>query len=211
MRYENTRWVRSSGRRRNGRNGRNGRNENGAALIEAAIVLPLLLILVFGALEFSMAFNQSGTLAAAARAGARTASTLAKDPAYAVKAANAVAAALQTTGPTQVDEVWIYKVAPGSGSGPVGGSFPGCSDCVGYRWVPATRSFDTSNPMGSMWPANAQNACPDISNDTPDRIGVYVRGHHDFVVKIFGATRTLTAKTVMRLEPYVGTGVCEPT
>jgi hypothetical protein len=186
-------------------------DERGAALIEAAIVLPLILVLVFGALDFSVAFNQSGTLAAATRAGARTASTLVKDPGYAVKAANAVAAALQTIGPTQVDEVWIYKPAPGPGSAPIGGSFASCSDCVGYRWVPATRRFDTSNPMGSMWAAHAQNACPDVANDTPDRVGVYVRGHHDFVVKLFGATRTLTARTVMRLEPYVGTGVCEPT
>src|SRR3954464_11413545 len=105
-------------------------SERGAALIEAAIVLPLILILVFGALDFSMAFNQSGTLSAATRAGARTASTLSKDPQYAVKAANAVATALQTIGPSQVDEVWIYKVAPGTSSGPIGGSFTGCSECV---------------------------------------------------------------------------------
>jgi hypothetical protein len=185
--------------------------ERGAALVETAIVLPLVLVLTFGAIEFSIAFNQSGTLAAATRAGARTASTLAKDPQYAIKTADAVAAALQSIGATQVDQLWIYKVASGSSNAPIGGSFASCSYCTGYRWVPATRSFDTTAPMGSPWAANQQNACANIAADTPDRIGIYLLGHHSFVVNFFGASATLTARTIMRLEPYTGSGVCGPT
>ncbi len=47
------------------------RRERGAALVEAAIVLPLLALLVFGLAEFARAFNTQVTLTHAAREGVR--------------------------------------------------------------------------------------------------------------------------------------------
>jgi Flp pilus assembly protein TadG len=47
--------------------------ERGAAAVEFAIVLPLLVLLVFGIVEFSIAFNRQQGLHAAAREGARVA------------------------------------------------------------------------------------------------------------------------------------------
>jgi Flp pilus assembly protein TadG len=48
-------------------------NERGAAAVEFAIVLPLLILLVFGIVEFSMLYNRQQGLHAAAREGARIA------------------------------------------------------------------------------------------------------------------------------------------
>lgn len=48
--------------------------ERGAAMVEFAVILPLLITLVFGIIEFSIAFNRLQGLHAAAREGARTAS-----------------------------------------------------------------------------------------------------------------------------------------
>jgi Flp pilus assembly protein TadG len=48
--------------------------ERGAAAIEFALVLPLLIVLVFGIVEFSIAYNHKQGLHAAAREGARLAS-----------------------------------------------------------------------------------------------------------------------------------------
>ena len=47
------------------------RNENGQAMVEFAIVAPILLLLVFGIIQFGIAFNHSLTLTDAVRAGAR--------------------------------------------------------------------------------------------------------------------------------------------
>ncbi|MGY1704406.1 TadE/TadG family type IV pilus assembly protein [Geodermatophilus sp. SYSU D00697] len=47
------------------------REEHGAAAVELAMVLPLLLVLVLGIAEFGHAFQVQGTLSAAAREGAR--------------------------------------------------------------------------------------------------------------------------------------------
>ncbi len=48
-----------------------GRNEKGQAMVEFAIVLPILLLLVFGIIQFGILFNHSLTVADAVRAGAR--------------------------------------------------------------------------------------------------------------------------------------------
>lgn len=49
------------------------RNQKGQAVVEFALVLPLLLLLVFGATEFSRAWLTVNVLTAAAREGARLA------------------------------------------------------------------------------------------------------------------------------------------
>ena len=45
-------------------------NQKGAALIEFAIVLPLLLLLVFGAIEFGLLFYNKQVITNASREGA---------------------------------------------------------------------------------------------------------------------------------------------
>lgn len=47
--------------------------ERGAAAVEFALILPLLVMLVFGIVEFSILFNRQQGLHAAAREGARVA------------------------------------------------------------------------------------------------------------------------------------------
>jgi len=50
------------------------RSERGSAAVEFAILLPLLVLLLFGIIEFSIAYNHEQGLHAAAREGARVAS-----------------------------------------------------------------------------------------------------------------------------------------
>lgn len=47
--------------------------ERGAAAVEFAIILPLLVVLVFGIVQFALAYNRAQGLHAAAREGARVA------------------------------------------------------------------------------------------------------------------------------------------
>ena len=50
---------------------RSGRGERGAAMVEMAIVLPVLLLLVFGIIDFGRLYNTQVTLTHAAREGIR--------------------------------------------------------------------------------------------------------------------------------------------
>jgi Flp pilus assembly protein TadG len=54
------------------RHGRRFTGDRGAAAVEFALVVPVLLLLVFGVAEFGRAYNIQTTLSGAAREGART-------------------------------------------------------------------------------------------------------------------------------------------
>jgi len=66
------------------------RDERGAAAVEFALVLPLLLLLIFGLMEFGRLYNVQISLSNAAREGART-MAIDNDPVAARSAAIAAA------------------------------------------------------------------------------------------------------------------------
>ena len=74
-------------------------SERGAAAVEFAILLPLLLMLVLGTVEFGRAYNAQITLTNAARDGVRV-MAIANDPAGAKTAAKNAAASVSSTIPT---------------------------------------------------------------------------------------------------------------
>ncbi len=78
------------------------RNENGQALVEFALVAPLLFLILFGIIQFGIAFMHSVTLTDAVRAGARKAavSRSAADPTQATK--NALLGAATDLDPSKV-------------------------------------------------------------------------------------------------------------
>lgn len=165
--------------------------DRGAVLIEAAIVMPLLLTLVMGIIEFGMVFSDMQTVGSSTRAGARAAVAYSRQEGFDVHAVDAVTAALtaRTTGTPQ--EMWIYKV--GSGTEPAS---PGCSShCLHYIWNAGTKSWDRQT--GSGWLYTEMQACK-----LPlDHLAVKVKVKHDMVTGLFGDAITLTDTTVMRLEP----------
>jgi Flp pilus assembly protein TadG len=75
---------------------RAGWGERGAAAVEFALVVPILLLLVLGIAEFGRAYNIQTTLSGAAREGVRTMAVL-NDPAGARTATKAAAPTLDLT------------------------------------------------------------------------------------------------------------------
>ncbi len=69
------------------------RGERGASAVEFALVLPLLVLLVLGIVEFGRGFQVSGTLSAAAREGVRV-MALQNNPAAARAAVRSAASSL---------------------------------------------------------------------------------------------------------------------
>ncbi|BAS10190.1 tade family protein [Arthrobacter sp. Hiyo4] len=74
------------------------RSERGAAAVEFALLLPVLLMLVLGTIEFGRVYNAQITLTNAARDGVRV-MAIANDPAGAKTAAKNAAASVSTTIP----------------------------------------------------------------------------------------------------------------
>jgi Flp pilus assembly protein TadG len=168
--------------------------ERGAALVEAAILMPVVLLLVFGAIEFSSLFKDAATLSSSARAGGRTASAEPRNTNMPIDTAAAVSTALSSLPSAGPKELRVYD-ATSSSSPP--------SDCTGrcvsFNWDPGTRSFTTSK-YDSTWIKN-QNVCG--SKGEWSRVGVWVKAQHPFATNLFGkgTTKTLTSNAIFRVEP----------
>jgi Flp pilus assembly protein TadG len=172
-------------------------DEGGSVLIEFAIILPLLVTITFGIVEFSSAYHDSAAVADAARAGGRVGSASATKAGYTTDVVNAVDSALQSLPANAPQELWIYKANsngyPGTGTG-----FSSCAtSCIKYVWNSAAQAFDTGSPQGGGWAASTHQVC----NQPFDEIGVYVKIKHTFVTGLFGTGLTLTDHSVFRFEP----------
>jgi Flp pilus assembly protein TadG len=178
-------------------------SERGAALVEFALILPILIALVFGIVEFSSAYHDSSLVSDATRAGGRVGSAQATNPDFATNVVAAVNSAVTTLPDDAPQELWVYKANangyPGNTS-----DFSSCAtNCIKYTWNTSTRSFNAANPQGGGWPASSHQVC----RNPFDEIGVYLKIDHDFVTRLFGANVTLTDHSVFRFEP-VPTSIC---
>jgi hypothetical protein len=175
-------------------------------MVETAILMPLIILLVFGVVEFSSAFHDSSITADAARAGGRIASAQARNPSYATNAAEAVAAALKTLPADAPQELWIYR-ANSAGYPGTGSDFSACATkCIKYTWNSTTRDWNYASPSGSGWDALLHQVC----SEPFDEIGIYVDIRHDFVTQLFGASVDLDDHSVFRFEP-TPSAVCAST
>ncbi len=181
-------------------------DERGAVLVEAILVLPVLIILVLGIIEFGLAFATSSTTTASSRSGARIAATAypPSSGATAQRATTDQIAAAVTADLTALSNatpvgMTVYKVNPSSTDGAPVGGFPGAnmsggcsSNCVKYLWNAGQNKLVYSS---GSW------ATVDACGATVDSIGVFVQTSHEYISDMFGSTRTVTGHTVMRLEP----------
>ena len=159
--------------------------ERGQAITELAAVLPLLVVLVFGVIEFGTALNQTMVLAAATREGARVAGALANgggavgcgsgqspnaatvDPAVIAAVERVLAASGTQISLADVTEIHIFK-ATVTGSETAGAVNVWIYDLNGGPLV-AGAPLDFAE-QSDTWPACLRN------NVTPaDSVGVTVR------------------------------------
>ena len=182
------------------------RDERGASLVEAAIILPVVILIVFGIIEFGLAFKDSLTVSSATRAGARTASAEPRRPTFHDDTAKAVERAVSALPTGAVDELWIYKAdAAGHPIDGGGSAYTSCNTCAVFTWDTAANQF-TRQP-GSDWNPMTQNAC--VGDPGHDAVGVYLKVNHAFVTGFFGQAITLRDHAVMNLEPVTLSQGCK--
>ncbi len=183
------------------RQGRRG--ERGAAMVEAVLIIPLIVLLTFGAIEFGFAFNTQDTIRSATRNGARAASTQPKVPAADFEAAamDALSASVDDLVSGTPLDAWVYE-PNADGSRPAACA----ANCASYQWDGDAFTIRTG---GAGWEPEARHACAGEA----DRVAVWVRIDYDWLTGLpwsgDGDIR-ITSNSIMALEPAVGVP-CEAT
>lgn len=181
------------------------RRERGAALLEFALVAPVLLLLIFGAIEYGMFFKDYLTVSNTTRTGARVASAAGSsaDADYQIIQAVKAAATALPGGAASVQQVSIYKsTSAGGGPSTTCQTTSVTNSCntytAGVFSQPASMFGCGAGSVDSAW-------CPTTRVDSqaigPDYVGVWLKTTHGFITKLFGSSRTITDDVVMRIEP----------
>lgn len=197
-------WLRRGSTRRGG--ARREHSERGVVLVEAAIVTPLVMILLLGMIEFGLLAKDHLTVSNGSRAGARVGSAAGTDPLADYNVLKSVQGA--TASLSSVDTIIVYKATSPSGTVPVsclGGS--GVSGvCNVYDASDLSISLAAFQAAGyakdDSWAAASRQTSQSAPGG-PDYIGVYVKGTHNSITNLVLNNRAVKDDVIMRLEPTI--------
>lgn len=186
--------------------------DHGSVVVELALVLPFLLLLVSGVLEYGQAFRSQESIAVAARAGMRQVSNLGDDRAADSIALQSIVSGLSNSKNLTVNRIVIYKTTASDGSPTNSGCLTGTVSIAGacnvYTWAQAQAAPTgfTATCTGSSGAALDKAWCPTdrkaALTDPPDYVGVYINATYNGVTGILpGRSVTLTDRAVTRIEP----------
>lgn len=208
-------------------------DQRGAVAVEAALVTPVILLLVFGIIEFSFALRDHVSVSSAVRVGARIASANAGagpgdcptagpdlpvpppcSPASAPKFAQEAADAIQKAGTAmpkdQIDYIFVYqandKGYPGATGVTTMPSTPGgCAATANCVVYKWRAATDKFRYDGGTWTSSSVDACITSGHS----IGVFMHSTHKLFTGLFGSTVPLGDRSVMKFEP-LSSATCQP-
>ncbi len=167
--------------------------DRGAALVELAIALPLVMMLILGMVSAGIAFNHQLALTHAAREGGRYAATL-------------------PVGNFADMNAWLDAVALrvlNDSTGSLGPSVPGHFICVAYVHpdgiVPADQTANRRDIGGVVTYDTPDGPCfADGRPNAERRVQVAVARDTDFNALVFSSTLTIDSQAVNRFEAAGG-------
>jgi hypothetical protein len=185
--------------------------ERGAALVEFAVVVPLLLLLVVGTIELGAAWSQKLKVETAARAGARVGSSLGDARLADYHLLQGVRAAVTSIGVDRIRHVVVYKSTSSDGAVPptcrTSPPIPQTGLCNVYSGADLVALTETAFSGTTACGATAPDRfwCPTtrqkVQHLGPDHLGVWIVADSPTVTRLFTAPVDLGARAVMRLEP----------
>lgn len=193
---------------------RGNEHDRGAVAVEAVLVFPVLIMLAFGAIEWTMVLKDQMEVTSVARAGARTASQLAPlqgpyvAPAEPISltTAKAIRSAASGLPFDAIDYILVYRANnvgyPGKANAKVLDCDATESTCDKLFWVPdETKPGGGSfvNDPGAVWDAAGINSC--LGDADAQSVGVYIKARHAMITGIFGGPKPLESRAVMKFEP----------
>jgi Flp pilus assembly protein TadG len=190
---------------------RSGGTERGAVLVELTFMVPLLIGLAIGAIEFGTAWGARLKTETAARAGARVGTNLGSARLADYNLLQSVKSVVSEIGLANVDYVVVYKSSDANGALPTGcgGTAPAsqsglCNVYTGAQLGSLTQSsFTGTTSCGTGAPDRFW--CPttrqDVQHLGTDYLGVWVKAKSPTLTGMFGSLIKVESRAVMRLEP----------
>jgi hypothetical protein len=185
------------------------------------LLLPVLVLLTFGAIEYGLIYHDELRITTAARSGARIGVADKNQAGVAVNSDDdwqilqAVQAALGNLG-GKVVYVSIYNAGTNAnGTPPAGCTGAGASSQTGWCnvYVPADLSMTAAQLAATTnyaaWPPSSRSVSLDTGTGAePTYLGVEVETTHNYVSGLFGSSRTILERSVFRFEPTGNTTHC---
>jgi hypothetical protein len=190
-------------------------------MVEFALILPLVLLLTFGAIDFGFAFSDAAGIKSATRSGARIGSALSKQSGQLQSIANAVNASLGQSTRAQATDLIVYTAPPAGFNPPTSCALDAVTaspNAICYDKHISVGAPDIFNPGAAVdadWDAavHYENACPAVGNVPKAwKLSVAVKAQYPFLSPgLLGFSNNLhfTEQVVIDLEP-TGSGTCMP-
>jgi TadE-like protein len=164
----------------------NDKDDDGASLVEFALILPVFMMLVLGAFSGASTYNTKVSMTSAAREGARYGATLAAIPSGGTPWANAVRdVVVQRSGGELTNNQVCVALVQGPGTSPT--VSPAGTPPQTYYW------------LGSIGPASGP-CFVDNSSDAGQRVQIRVKKTGHIEALLFKVSPTLTSSAVARYE-----------
>jgi Flp pilus assembly protein TadG len=187
------------------RQGSGRRRERGASLVEAALVFPILILIIMGTLEIGLAFKDYLTVSYISREGARLGALAGDDPDADCTILRGIGGLATSRDLARIDQIQIFKADVNTGAQGltnvatyVDGADPTICN------VPSTPMDGwTINPI-AWTPTSRQTTVGDDPLDDPlDIIGVRVLLTRSWVTNFgpFRGTAQIDESTLTRMEP----------
>jgi hypothetical protein len=188
------------------------RSDDGAAIVEAAFITPVLMFLLLGVFESSFTFLDYLTTGNAGRGGVRTAAIAGNDGTADYDIVQGVLRNSFALKGGDLLEIVVFE-ATGPASTAPAGCAGGVASAGGVRcnvYLPSDFASPVTDPLtyGCGPAAKDRYFCPTSrktalqgANGPPGWVGVYVKVRHVYLTKMFGTSVTMTADVVSRLEP----------
>ncbi len=173
------------------------REEQGATLVEAALVMPIMILIMIGTLEVGLAFKDYLTVSYATREGSRIGALAGNDTDADCEIVQTVVDTLG--GADGLDDfvgLQIYEADPATGNRIVSNT---------NTWLlVGSDPYDCANDwtITENWPATSRNTAFGLNSDL-DILGVRVQYTHDWITGFppFSGSFMVDEQTITRLEP----------